>query len=98
MSAQDADANPSTTFESKVFQCVGPSSVANATRTQIVVGTNEPKPAIEKISLRKVDGWWLVSRPDRGVWECRSWEDAHQTMIRLVNSDLRVAATLARRK
>lgn len=94
MSAQDADANPSTMFESKVFQCVGPSSVANATRIQVAVGTSELKPAIEKIKLRKVDGWWKVTRPGRGVVETRSWEDAHQIMVRLASSDIRAAKSL----
>lgn len=97
MSAPDADANPSTMFESKAYLCADRNSVANVTRTQIVVGMSESKPPIEKIKLRKLgNGTWRVSRPDRDVWDCHKWADAHQIMIRLVNSDIRVAATRAR--
>src|SRR5687767_12696117 len=95
MSALGADAKVCNTTGSGESGKSAQSSVANVTRTRSVVGMKEQSnPLIEKISLRKVDGKWIVHRLHRGVWDCRSWEDAHQIMLRLVNSDLRVARKL----
>lgn len=94
MSVLGADVKACNTIGSGGSEKLARSSVASVTRTRNVVGMKEPNPLIEKISLRKVEGKWIVHRLHRGVWDCRSWEDAHQIMLRLVNSDLRVARKL----
>jgi hypothetical protein len=96
MNVPDVGANPLNTIGSEGSGKSVQSSVANAMRTQIVVGMRG-QTVIEKISLRKVDGRWRLRRPGRGVVDTHSWDDAHRIMLRLVDSDIRIAKSEKRK-
>ena len=85
MSAPGADVTACNTTGSKESARLARSSVANVTRTRTAAGTSGSlSPPMEKISLRKENGRWMLRCPSRGTLDTHSWRDAHRIMLRLV--------------